>query len=102
MAKIYYVQHQAHGVAHEFPFAEHPTQNQVALVAKHCFALHGFGHPKTPDQPYWTRVIDVELLGPDDAPAIREPGPVGVSEPGVGKVVSPGPTVSGFGHITEQ
>lgn len=100
MAKIYYVRHQAHGVVHEFPFAEQPTQEQVALVAKHCFALHGFGHPKTPDVPYFTRIEEAELLGASDMPAIKQPGPVAARAPGALVAEAAGPTVSGVGHVT--
>jgi hypothetical protein len=102
MAKLYFVRHQAHGIVHEFPFTEHPSQNQVALVAKHCFGLHGFGHKKTPTEPYWTRVVEVEALGPNDMPVVKEPGPIGVDAAGEAKVAAPGPTVSGTGYVTSK
>jgi hypothetical protein len=102
MAKLYFVRHQAHGVVTEFPFSEHPSQNQVAAVAKHCFGIHGFGHKKTPTEPYWTRVVEVEMLGPGDMPEVKAPGPVGVDAAGAGKVEAPGPQVSGVGHVTEK
>ena len=72
MAKIYFVRHQAHGIVPNFPFKEHPTQEQVALVAKWCFQQHGFGHPKTPGEPYWTRVAEFDLLGPTDLPDVPD------------------------------
>jgi hypothetical protein len=100
MAKIYFVRHQAHGVVHEFPFTEPPTQNQVAAVAKFCFQSHGFGHPKTPDQPYWTKVIERDVLGADEMPDVPErvlgpAGEAGVAVAEAGKVV-----VSGAGTVT--
>ncbi len=100
--KLYFVRHQAHGIVHEFPFAEAPTQNQVAAVAKHCFAIHGFGHKKTPDVPYWTKVVEIDVLGPDDMPVVKEPGPVGVDAAGVGKAEAAGPIASGVGHVTTK
>jgi hypothetical protein len=90
MAKLYFIRHQAHGIVHEFPFSEHPSQNQVAAVAKYCFGIHGFGH------------VETEVLGRDDMPAVADPGPVGVDAAGAGNVVSPGRTVSGVGHVTEK
>jgi hypothetical protein len=71
MDKIYFVRHQAHGIVHEFPFAKHPTQAQVAAVNKWCFQLHGFGHAKTPGEPYWTKVVERDVLA-DEVPVVAD------------------------------
>ena len=101
MAKIYFVRHQAHGVVHEFPFAQHPTQEQVARVAKFCFQHHGHGHTKTPDQPYWTRVVEVPVLEDGEMPDVPERvlGPAG--EQGVGSAQVDVYVASGAGRISD-
>lgn len=101
MSKIYFVQHQAHGVAFEFPFGAPPSSEQIAAVNRYCFQHHGFGHAKTPDQPYWTRVIDVDVLGPNQVPEVAERalGPAGKPGHGVASPTQFG--VSGVGHVTE-
>jgi hypothetical protein len=102
MAKIYFVRHQAHGIVHEFPFAEAPTQNQVEVVARFCFQSHGFGHAKTPDQPYWTRVVEVDVLGPGELPAVPERVLAPAGEQGVARVAAGGAVISGSGTITPK
>jgi hypothetical protein len=102
MAKIFFVRHQAHGIVHEFPFSSHPTQNQVEAVARFCFQSHGFGHAKTPEKPYWTRVVEVDVLGPDELPKVSERvlapvGENGVADAEAGKVV-----ISGSGTIAAK
>lgn len=101
MAKIYFVRHQAHGIVHEYPFAQHPTQNQIDAVRRYCFQAHGFGHAKTPDEPYWMKVVEVEVLG-DEIPDVPERvlGPAG--EDGVGRAEGPKVFVSGAGTITQK
>lgn len=101
MAKIYFVRHQAHGIVHEFPFAEHPTQEQVAAVARFCFQSYGHGHPKTPDQPYWTKVVERDVLGPNDKPAVPERVLAPAGEKGVGKTEAGTIVASGTGLVTE-
>lgn len=101
MAKIYFVRHQAHGIVHEFPFAEHPTQNQVADVVRFCFQSHGFGHPKTPDQPYWTMVVERDVLGPNDKPDVPERVLAPAGEKGVGRTEAGSITVGGTGTVSE-
>lgn len=104
MAKVYFVRHQAHGVVDEFPFASHPTQEQVARVAKYCFQAHGFGHPKTPNEPYWTKVVDVDVLGPDELPAFkdRELQSIGAGDVGSLETALGGALISGAGTITPK
>jgi hypothetical protein len=98
MAKIYFVRHQAHGIVHEYPFASHPTADQVEAVRKFCFNVHGFGHPKTPKEPYWTRVVERDVLG-DEVPAVpeRKLGVAGKS--GVAEADAPEFAVSGTGVV---
>lgn len=100
MAKIYFVRHQAHGIVADFPFSEHPSKEQVAAVAKWCFNIHGFGHAKTPDQPYWTRVVDFDLLGASDIPKVEERVLGVAGEPGAARSSSSTFVASGTGHVT--
>lgn len=102
MAKIYFVRHQAHGVVSEFPFSAPPSEQQIAAVAKRCFHSHGFGHAKTPDQPYWTKVVEFDVLGPSDVPEVpdRVLGPAGT--PGAGAASTGQFGISGAGHITTK
>lgn len=72
MAKIYLVRHQAAGLVHEFPFSQPPSEPQVDAVKAFCLQSHGFGHPKTPDEPYWVRVEERDLLGSLDLPVAPE------------------------------
>ncbi len=98
MAKIYLVQHQAHGVVGAFPFAEPPTEAQLERVWTYCFGIHGASHQKTPSEPYWQQVLEVELLGPEDMPAFEPPGPKAVaSEASVGQF-----QVAGVGTVTPR
>lgn len=85
MDKIFYVRHQAHGVVHEFPFAQSPSDEQIELVRKFCFQLHGFGHAKTPDEPYWVRIVEVAVFGPKDLPEVPDRDLSVVGEPGTAK-----------------
>jgi hypothetical protein len=102
MAKIYFVRHQAHGVVYEYPFAEHPTQEQVAAVNRFCFNHHGFCHSKTPGEPYWTKVEEVDVVAPNGVPDVpeRKLGPVG--EPGKGKAAAGEFGITGVGTITPK
>ncbi len=60
----YFVRHQAAGVAHQFAFLLPPTETQVAQVVAYCRSIgHTVGHAKTPSEPYWTRIVEVPLLG---------------------------------------
>jgi hypothetical protein len=72
MAKIYLVRHQAQNVVHQFPFAQPPTPEQLAAVSRFCFQSWGRSHEKTPDEPYWVKVIEVDLLGPNDVPDVPD------------------------------
>lgn len=99
MNKIYFLRHQANGVVHEFPFAEPPTEAQMKAVMRLCFMRHGGSHKKTPDEPFWTRVVEVELLGPNDIPDVPERVLTGVSVPGVGKADTNEVSASGTGHV---
>lgn len=72
MSKVYFVRHQAAGILFELPFAQSPTDEQLAACAARCFRVHGFGHPKTPTEPYWVRVEEFDVLGPDAIPSVPE------------------------------
>lgn len=100
MSKVYFVRHQAAGIVTKYPFAEHPSEEQVAAVAKECFQSFGFGHAKTPDAPYWTRVEPFDLLGPTDVPVVEERSLSVAGSPGVGVAAAPQFSVSGTGTIT--
>lgn len=99
MSKVYFVRHQAAGIVARFPFAQHPTEEQVAAVAKDCFVEHGASHAKTPDKPYWTMVVDFDLLG-DEVPVARKHSLGAVSASGVGVAATGEIGVSGTGHVT--
>jgi hypothetical protein len=101
MAKIYMVRHQANGLVHEYPFAQKPTEAQLDAISRLCFQRHGFSHPKTPDEPYWTRIVEVDLLGPNDAIEVPERDLSAVSVPGAAVAASGLYGVSGAGHVTE-
>jgi len=101
MEKIFFVRHQAHGVVHQFPFAQHPTQEQVDAVKRYCFQLHGFGHPKTPEEPYWVRVVETPVLG-DELPEVPERVLAPAGEQGVGRAATGELSVSGVGTITPK
>lgn len=102
MASIYIVRHQANGFVHEFPFSSPPTDEQKAAIGRLCFQRHGFGHVKTPSEPYWLKVVEVPLLGPSDVPDVpeRDLSTVPVA-PGEARAELPTRTVSGSGHVTE-
>ena len=74
MAKIYLVQHQAHGVVHEFPFSETPSEAQLEKVWTYCFGIHGASHPKSPSEPFWQIVKEVEVLSAGALPSFEAPG----------------------------
>lgn len=96
--KVYFVRHQAAGFVTKYPFAEHPSEAQVAAVAKECFQSFGFGHAKTPDEPYWTSVSEFDVLGPDEVPAVAERSlSVSSSVAAAGEFV-----VSGVGTVTPK
>lgn len=60
---VFFVRHQAAGVVHQFAFLREPTDAQVAQVVAYCRSVgHAEGHPKSPDEPYWTRVVESPLL----------------------------------------
>lgn len=76
MAKVFFVRHQAAGFLTDFPFAQAPTPKQFAALAAYCEVRHGTKHPKT-GEAYWLGVVEVVLLGKDDAPMT---GPVAVGD----------------------
>jgi hypothetical protein len=98
MEKIYLARHQAHGVVHEFPFSQAPTESQMAKVWSFCFGIHGASHPKTPSEPYWITVVEREVLGPEDSPVFEAPGLKSVSSVAVVGELS----VSGVGTVTPR
>jgi hypothetical protein len=100
MAKLYYVRHQAAGIVYEFPFSQPPSEKQQRAVARFCFQKVGrISHEKTPDKPYWTRIVEVELLGPDELPDVPERVLTGVTVAGAGKADAGEVTANGTGHV---
>jgi hypothetical protein len=98
MAKIYLVQHQAHGVVHEFPFSAPPSEAQLEKVWTYCFGIHGASHAKSPSEPFWQIVKEVEVLGPGETPKFDAPGlRVASSVAATGDL-----TVSAVGHVTPK
>lgn len=98
MNKIYLARHQAHGVVHEFPFSDPPTEAQLAKVWTFCFGIHGASHPKTPSEPYWLNVAEIAVLGPSDVPEFETPGLKSVASTAlVGEL-----SVSGAGTVTPK
>lgn len=95
MAKVYFLRHQAAGVLVEFPFAAQPSDKQTEAISKICFQRYGFGHAKTPEQPYWLRVVEHDVLDADTVPDVPVQGLSVVNEAAL-----KGPTVSGIGHVT--
>lgn len=97
MAKIYFVRHQAGGVLWETPFAESPSEGQIAAIKKLAAQSHGAAHPKT-DEPYWLTVCEVDVLGSGDVPSVpdRAPG-VSVNAAAVGEF-----QVSGVGTVSSK
>lgn len=102
MAKIYFLQHQAHGVVFEYPFAATPTDKQTEAVRKFCFQLHGFGHAKTPTEPYWMRVLEIDVVG-DEVPDVpdRELSAVASPEKGAARAAARPSGVSGTGWVSD-
>lgn len=95
--KVYYVRHQAGGVCTEYPFSLPPSELQVKAVERIMAARHGARHAKT-KKVYWTRVVEAEMLGPNDVPqppATGSPAGSGGAEmvdlvaAGEGQVVNP-------------
>lgn len=71
--QIYFVRHQAAGVLYGYPFTDRPTVAQLDALTAHCRSRHGDVHPKT-GEPYWSRVVAVDVLAPDDMPMLPEAG----------------------------
>lgn len=99
MAKVYFLRHQAGNVITKYPFSQPPTDAQIAAVVAECVKAYGECHPKTPGEPYWIRLFEVDLLGPDDMPEGVTDAPVSTLSSGgdadVQKV-----SVSGTGYVT--
>lgn len=72
MAKLFFIRHQAAGVLFQFPFAQPPSKAQQAAVERFCVMQNGVSHSKTPGEPYWTRVVELDVLGPNDIPNVPE------------------------------
>lgn len=70
--KIYFVRHQAAGYMTKYPFLTPPNDKQIAAVVKECFRSFGFGHAKTPGEPYWVQIAEFEALGADEVPVLPE------------------------------
>lgn len=77
MSKIYFVRHQAAGIITKYPFSQSPSDEQIAAIKRECQAAHGELHPKEDEDgnraPYWTQVIDFDVLGPSDVPTFNQP-----------------------------
>lgn len=99
--KIYFVRHQAHGIVSEFPFEAEPSDEQVKLVVKWCFNIHGFGHSKTPDKPWWTMVVERDVLGANDLPSVPDRELSVVGAPGAGKSSTEVFKATGVGFVSE-
>jgi len=97
MSKVYLLRHQAHGYVTEFPFANPPSEEQTEAVRRFCFQLHGFGHPKTPTEPYYLKLVELDCLGPNDVPEVPERA-LSLSKENVAN--SAAPTASGVGTVT--
>ncbi len=91
--KLYFVRHQAHGILHSFPFSQPPTAKQQDAISRLCAATHGTHHPKT-REPFWFKVVEVDVLGPEAEIAPPEPRGVTSSDARL-----PAPTVEGRGHV---
>lgn len=78
MAKVYFARHQAQGTLWDFPFAERPSDAQLAALNARCAHSHGVAHPKT-GEPYWLAVLEVQVMGAGDMPPSLEAS--GVSMP---------------------
>jgi hypothetical protein len=81
MEKLYFVRHQNEGVLHQFPFKQPPTQAQMEPIVNELARRHGT-HAKqkvynedgtvtlTKGDELFFRIIEVEVLGPNDMPQI--------------------------------
>lgn len=63
--EVYFIRHQAGGVAWEMPFLSVPTVQQFEAVAKHFAFTHGLRHPKTGEE-FWVKVISVRCIEIED------------------------------------
>jgi hypothetical protein len=99
MSKIYFVRHQAAGVLTDYPFASSPTDKQLEALSRLCFQRHGATHPKG-DSAYWTRVVELDVLGPNDIPEVPERDLSSVSAGGSASASEF--TVSGVGTVTPK
>jgi hypothetical protein len=97
MAKVYFVRHQAAGIVTKYPFAQEPTEAQVAAIVRECFQSFGGSHQKTPDVPYWVRVESFDLLDANTVPEVQERSLSVANVAAVGEV-----TVNAVGTVTPQ
>lgn len=95
MAKVYFVRHQAAGFLYDSPFGQPPSEAQIAALTKRCFHVHGFGHSKTPDRPYWVRVEEFDVLGPEAVITVEDRTLKVINEAGVSSNA-----VSGIGKVS--
>jgi len=91
--KVYFVRHQAAGVVHQFPFAQEPSAEQVALVREHCAQSFGTEHDKLGE--FWTKVVSVDVLGPGEMPVVIARGVANAGVAPVGEF-----TVRGVATVT--
>lgn len=97
--KVYFLRHQADNVSYDFPFAEPPTEAQLQPLLRRCTQRHGVAHSKTPDQPHWIKIVEVEVLGPNDIPEVPEVVLSPVIPKGTGKAETAELSVTGTGHV---
>jgi hypothetical protein len=72
--KAFAIRHQAAGICTEWMFAERPTSAQLDAVDAVLAQRHGTSHPKT-GEPYWTVVVEFDLLGPTATIDVPQPAP---------------------------
>jgi hypothetical protein len=70
---VYFIRHQAAGVLHEFPFAEHPTGKQLLAVERALARVHVRAPGK---EPWWVKVEEVHLLDSKALPLAAKPPPL--------------------------
>lgn len=68
---VYFVRHQAGGVLLDYPFANPPTDEQIAPLVAEMVRLHGERSPK--GEPWRTTIVSRRVLGLFDVPAIAPP-----------------------------
>jgi len=73
MSQVFMVRHQAAGILADYVFEQYPNELQLAAIKELSGRNHGSHHPKPPHEPYWLRVVAIDVLSPKDVPALPEP-----------------------------